>query len=175
MDRSVAFFRNLNLGHRRSPVRPQLIEAFLSSGATDAVSFQTNGTVVFTAEDPRATARAARDALAVVGYTDPVMVCTLTTVTTVAAFPDDPGFAECCVSFFDPLEPVPDIPRTSTNGLAEILLVGKDHAVSGVRRVEGRMGDPNGHLEKSLGAPVTTRTLGTIRRLAAKFADSATG
>ena len=46
----VAFFRNLNLGHRGSPVRAQLEGAFTESGASDVRSFQTNGTVVF---DPR--------------------------------------------------------------------------------------------------------------------------
>ena len=59
MASSVAFFRNLNLGQRRSrsPTRPELLEAFERAGATDAVSFQTNGTVIFECDtDPQALA-----------------------------------------------------------------------------------------------------------------------
>ena len=39
---SVAFFRNLNLGQRRShsPTRPELLDAFERAGATDASNFQ---------------------------------------------------------------------------------------------------------------------------------------
>ena len=45
----VAFFRNLNLGQRRShsPTRPELLDAFERAGATSAVNFQVNGTIVF--------------------------------------------------------------------------------------------------------------------------------
>lgn len=174
MTRSVAFFRFMNLGHRGSPVRTQLVDAFEASGASEVVSFQTNGTVVFTADAPVTTAAAARDLLeAEVGYTHPVMVCPLDTLREIAAFtplPDGPAFAEYCVSFFDPFDPLPDIPRSSANGLTEIVLLGTDHAVAGVHRVDNRMGDPNGHLETQLKVAVTTRTLGTVRRLVAKFA-----
>lgn len=49
MSRSVAFFRNLNLGQRRNPTRVQLTDAFAALGATAVLSFRTNGTVVFAA------------------------------------------------------------------------------------------------------------------------------
>lgn len=174
MTRSVAFFRNMNLGHRRSPVRTQLVDAFTTNGASEVASFQTNGTVVFTAADPLAAAQSARAVLEdEVGYTDPVMVCPFSTLREIAAIvptPDGPAFTEYCVSFFAPLDPVPVIPLTSGNGLTEILLLGRDHAVAGVHRLGSRMGDPNGHLETALKVAVTTRTIGTVRRLVAKFA-----
>ncbi len=56
-DRMVAFFRNLNLGQRRSnsPTSGVLVEAFTTAGATWVANFQTNGTVVFDAANaPRA-------------------------------------------------------------------------------------------------------------------------
>jgi len=48
--RSVAFFRNLNLGQRRShsPMRPELLDALERAGAQDPINFQVNGTVIFT-------------------------------------------------------------------------------------------------------------------------------
>ncbi len=69
----VAFFRNLNLGHRGSPVRSQLEGAFTSAGAVSVRSFQTNGTVIFDPGDlvPEAVVSAARPALAeAAGYDD---------------------------------------------------------------------------------------------------------
>ena len=75
---SVAFFRDLNLGQRRShsPTRPELLEAFARAGATNATSFQVNGTVVFdSAEDPQAVADdVVRRLTAVCGYDDAVLV-----------------------------------------------------------------------------------------------------
>src|SRR5690606_2279998 len=68
------FFRNLNLGHARSPDRGGLLEAFEAAGAHGVHSFQTNGTVVFRADDPAATALEARARLGAVGYTDEVFV-----------------------------------------------------------------------------------------------------
>lgn len=75
---SVAFFRNLNLGQRRShsPTRPELLAAFARAGATDPTSFQVNGTVVFeSATDPQALAERVVQLLGpVCGYDDAVLV-----------------------------------------------------------------------------------------------------
>ena len=45
----VAFVRNVNLGQRGHPSADDLLSAFAAAGATDALSFQSNGTIVFTA------------------------------------------------------------------------------------------------------------------------------
>lgn len=45
----VAFVRNVNLGQRGHPSTDELLSAFAAAGATDALSFQSNGTIVFTA------------------------------------------------------------------------------------------------------------------------------
>jgi hypothetical protein len=47
------FYRNLNLGHAGSPDRRGLEQALLDAGASAARSFQTNGTVLLTADDPQ--------------------------------------------------------------------------------------------------------------------------
>jgi uncharacterized protein (DUF1697 family) len=75
---SVAFFRNLNLGQRRSrsPTRPELLEAFERAGAATATSFQVNGTVIFgTDQKPQALAEeTVRLLTPVCGYDDVVLV-----------------------------------------------------------------------------------------------------
>ena len=66
--RYAAFLRNVNLGRPKSPTRSQLEAAFLDAGAASAVSFQVNGTLVFTLAPgarPRAVASRACEALAV--------------------------------------------------------------------------------------------------------------
>ena len=43
----AAFFRNVNLGQLSNPSRAQLERAFTAAGAAAAMSFLTNGTIVF--------------------------------------------------------------------------------------------------------------------------------
>ena len=74
---NVAFFRNMNLGQRRShsPTSAELIGAFAGAGASTARNVQSNGTVVFDGPRPRALARDVVQRLGpVCGYTDAVMV-----------------------------------------------------------------------------------------------------
>ena len=52
MARSVAFFRNLNLGQGWAPTRAQLVGAFETAGARDVDNIQVNGTVAYTAPAP---------------------------------------------------------------------------------------------------------------------------
>ena len=107
---SVAFFRNLNLGQRRSrsPTRPELLEAFEQAGATSAVSFQTNGTVIFTAgrRSPQRLADRAVELLTpVCGYDDMVAVRSADWLNELD-LDDVPAHAE--VSFFDSPDPFPE-------------------------------------------------------------------
>ena len=44
----VALLRNVNVGQRGHPTTDDLLTAFTAAGATDALSFQSNGTIVFT-------------------------------------------------------------------------------------------------------------------------------
>ena len=73
----VAFFRNMNLGQARSksPTSAVLVGAFVSAGASRVDNFQTNGTVVFTADHPREVIAEVRPLLeAITGYNDAVLV-----------------------------------------------------------------------------------------------------
>ncbi|MBA4247289.1 MAG: hypothetical protein C0444_03225 [Microbacterium sp.] len=59
----VAFVRNVNLGQRGHPSADDLLSAFAAAGAPDALSFQSNGTIVFTARAAEAESLA-QDAVA---------------------------------------------------------------------------------------------------------------
>jgi len=167
---SVAFLRNLNLGQRRShsPTRPQLLEAFAQAGAASAVSFQTNGTVIF-APGRRSPQRLAERAVALL-----TPVCEYCDM--VATRPADwvreldldevPSHAE--VSFFDGPEPFPEpLPWDPPGRGLVVIRADSRHAVS--------VDDPSGSsgatwvLEDRLGVKVTSRGVPTMRRLQTKL------
>jgi hypothetical protein len=56
--RCVAFLRNVNQGQRGHPATSDITAAFADAGCPDAVTFQSNGTVLFDSEDPGAVADA---------------------------------------------------------------------------------------------------------------------
>ena len=164
MSRSVAFFRNLNLGQRRShsPTRPELLEAFERAGATSADNFQVNGTVVFESTgDPQGlTEEVVRLLTAVCGYDDAVLVRPVAWILDLD-LPDGPN-AE--VSFFDGPDPFPEPLPWEVPG-AGLTVVRADplHALS-LNDLE-RTSGATWALERRLGTPVTSRGVGTMTRL----------
>lgn len=62
--RNIAFLRNVNQGQRGHPSTADILAAFADAGAHDAVAFQANGTIIFTADDPRTAVDDAMAALA---------------------------------------------------------------------------------------------------------------
>ncbi len=170
--RAVAFFRNLNLGQARShsPTRVQLIEAFAASGAPGAVSFQTNGTVLFEATDP---ARTAAEAVArltpLCGYADAVLVRPAEVVLEVSErLAALPGSTE--LALFDGVPGFPEpLPWTPPSGRLEVVLAVEGHALA-VNAVEGTSA-ATPELERLLGVPVTSRGAGTVLRLARRLRE----
>jgi uncharacterized protein (DUF1697 family) len=75
----VAFFRSMNLGHPGSPTATEFVAAF--SSADRARTFQTSGTIVFQADEPPSTVKAARDELLKGGYEHEVVARSLIEVT----------------------------------------------------------------------------------------------
>ena len=59
----VAFLRNVNQGQRGHPSTDDILAAFADAGVDDALAFQTNGTIVFTCDDPQTTVEAAQGSL----------------------------------------------------------------------------------------------------------------
>ncbi len=170
--RSVAFFRNLNLGQGWSPTRPQLVEAFERAGATEVVSFQGNGTVLFAAHAPTRVLPLVLDTLrALTGYDDLGVVrradwcAELADRITGLEFLDD---EEGEVALFDSRQPLPvELPWQSPKGL-RILAGDHRHAITGWRRARGG-GNATPVLQELTGVKVTSRGTPTMLRLARKI------
>ena len=163
--RHVAFFRNLNLGQRGSPTRSQLLAAFEVAGGTEVSSFQVNGTVVFRASAPVSTLRAVRTVLRTeAGWDDIAPVrpdrWVLDLVDTTADVGDR---AE--VSLYDVRRDFPEpLPWRPARGRVTVVRADRRHAVSVNDMPRTSYATPA--LEALLGAPVTSRGLPTMRRLA---------
>jgi uncharacterized protein (DUF1697 family) len=163
----VAFFRNVNLGHPKSPTRIQLEEAFANAGAQSAQSFQTNGTLILAADNERTalkvTEAACRRLEAGCGLEEPVFICSFPHLAKLVA--DDP-FAGvdledvylCCASFM-PSNAIIKVkaPLQSPSGDVEIIRVTSKTVLSIARKVGASPGSPTAFLEKML-CPVTTRS-----------------
>jgi hypothetical protein len=166
--RSVAFFRNLNLGQRRShsPTRPQLLDAFARAGATRAANFQVNGTIVFEADgDAQALANeTVRLLTPVCGYDDAVLVRPARWILGLEL--DTGPSAE--VSLFDGPDPFPEpLPWVVPNAGLVVVRADAQHAVS-LDDVEKTSG-ATWALERRLGVPVTSRGVPTMLRLQARL------
>lgn len=165
---SVAFFRNLNLGQRRShsPTRPELLGAFERSGAPDAISFQVNGTVIFKCDgDPRSLVDDVVQELTVVcGYADAVMVRPVRWILGL----DLDVVANAEVSLFDGVDPFPEpLPWELPSAGLTVVRADAEHAVS-INDVERTSGATRA-LERRLGMPVTSRGVPTVQRLQARL------
>lgn len=170
-DLHVAFFRNLNFGHRGSPTRGQLEGALAAAGATVVRSVQTNGTVVLSAADPSETLSACSAELArTVGYAEPAFLRPASWVAAVLnAFPAHDQITDVYRSHLtvhDAAVPLPlELPWRSPRGDLIVLNSAADHTCSVSVRVGTTIGDPNSLSERLLGVPATTRTTNTIRRV----------
>ena len=167
MSRSVAFFRNLNLGQRRShsPTRPELLDAFARAGAKSAVNFQVNGTIVFdTDNDPTALAKRAVELLTpVCGYDDAVLVRPVDWILGLDL--DDIG-PNAEVSLFDGTDDFPE-PLPWLDSGVTVVRADHQHAVclNDLERTSGGTWT----LERRLGMPVTSRGVPTMLRLQARL------
>lgn len=173
----VAFFRNLNLGHTGSPNREQLELALREAGAADVKSFQTNGTVLMKAPDPRRVVDQAIPSLArTSGYRDAVIVRPLADLQAVL----DSGVFEKYSStltyretftFFEggqsPTAELPwtTLPWTNQKNDVDVLYVCDGIVLSLVRKPRNTAGNPTKEVERATGGVATTRTRGSIARL----------
>jgi hypothetical protein len=160
---SVAFFRNLNLGQRRSPSRDQLLAAFAALGAGDVLSHQSNGTVAFAAPgDPQVLADAVTARVEVVcEWSDVALVRSVDWLRGLdpAGFPDG-----CELTLYDGPDQFPEtLPFFHERAAATILVADRRHAI--VQNHVDRRSNGTPLLEKLLGVPATSRGLATVERL----------
>lgn len=181
--RFVAFYRNVNLGQRLSPTRPQLEAAFAQAGGAEAVSFRTNGTVLFSAPDEAPSEGRAQEivdrasaALApVCGLREPGFAVPLAhLVELVLAEPfrgrDGADVHEHAATFGPPgAFAALNLPLATARGDVELIRVTPYVALSVCRKVMASPGAATPFLERVLGAPVTTRSWTTITRLVRKY------
>ncbi len=171
---NVAFFRNMNLGQRRShsPTSAELIGAFAGAGASTARNVQSNGTVVFDGPRPRALARDVVQRLGpVCGYTDAVMVRPRSWVLALAEeLRSELLGPDLEVALFDHRGPLPvAAPWTEPqHGLLTVLRMDGRHAVTAWAHPTGGSA-ANPVLTALLGVPVTCRGVPTMLRVADKL------
>jgi uncharacterized protein (DUF1697 family) len=164
----VALFRNLNLGHPGSPTGEELVAAF--AGTALARNFQTNGTVIFSSDDPEATVGEALRVLRGNGYHHGLVVRPLSELERVvketpAADPAENVY-RTMISFYDiDRLPAVELPLRSRDQLVELRRLDRRSAGSVCWKPRRTAGDVTGFLEGLLKVPVTTRTLGTLERL----------
>ncbi|MHA6524099.1 hypothetical protein [Tessaracoccus sp. G1721] len=167
----VAFFRNMNLGQARSrsPRSSELLDAFAAAGATSAVNFQTNGTVIFSGPEPTALARAVVTRLTPsTGYADLVVVRPADwLIDTVRHL--DPGLPAGEVALFDaPSLPELVLPHRESVPTGELIV----HALASGHAVTSTTGNgisAGPVLTRLIGVPVTCRGIPTMLRLVARL------
>lgn len=166
----VALFRNLNLGHDASPTRAQLESAFTDAGARHVRSFQTNGTVVFTADDPDSVIAATLQQLrGCCGYDDCAFIRSTKDIRILLdRLPPpecSPDIYRETISFFDTDQIAGGSRLPAKDPLVALISLHPDHAHATIAKVGSRVGNVTRHLETLLESSVTTRTRGTIERL----------
>jgi uncharacterized protein (DUF1697 family) len=176
----AVFLRNVNLGRANAPSRVQFEAAYLDAGARSAVSFLTNGTLVYEDGDgttAHAVFERAQAALrSTCGLKEPGFVRTVPYLAALVALEpfarvDLSDVYACCVSFLhDPSVVPPALPLASARRDVELVRVTPAEVLSVCRQVMKAAGSPNAFLEKHLGSPLTTRNWNTLTRLVARFA-----
>lgn len=165
----VAFFRNLNLGQRRSnsPTSAELLDAFAAVGASGAANVRTNGTVIFGHTGGQLMARQVVDLLTrVCGYHDVVCVRSARWVVDVARRLPEEFDGEVCL--FDAPEPPPvAAPLEGPLGM-EIVALSHRHAVV-VYPPGRRDGGANPFVADLVGVPATSRGFSTFRLLSERL------
>ena len=157
---SIAFFRNLNQGQRGSPATSDLVEAFRAAGAQDITAVGSNGTVLFSSDDPDAVAE--RVAGQLLPWHDQVVVRETEWLAGVLGSVDRDLDAVTEVTMFEAGQLLEiSVPHPATG--STITRVGPGFAVVVNHRQRQSNGTPA--VERLGGRPATSRSVTTLRRV----------
>lgn len=166
---SVAFFRNLNQGQRASPTSAVLFAAFEQAGASNVAGYRGNGTVIFDAEHPKQCAETVAGMLSARSpWSDDVFVRQADWVAqlggALAARSPEPA-SRTEISFFDESFVLEGLPLAGVR--STIVEGGPGYAIT-VNDLD-KEGHATPSIERLLGAPVTSRSLGTLVGVAGRL------
>lgn len=167
----MAFFRNMNLGQARSrsPRTHELLDAFSAAGATSAVSFQTNGTVIFCGGQPAALAESVVSRLtAATGYADLVVVRSAAWLIDTFGHIDTDLPAGEVALFNAPKLPELLLPHVESVHTGQLVV----HALTCAYAVTSAIGagiSAGPVLTRMIGIPVTCRGIPTMLRLVTRL------
>ena len=172
--RYVAFLRNVNQGQRGHPATADIMAGFADAGCLDAVPFQSNGTVLFEADDPAAVADtvfatvAARTGLEREVFWIPFDV--MAAVVAEHGATDEPRRFEFTAHFGGAIAPDdPEVVREAATHRCAIVDAGPGWALVRNDVVGEGLATPT--VERLTGGLASSRGLPTLLRLVARFAE----
>jgi uncharacterized protein (DUF1697 family) len=174
----VALWRNVNVGQRGHPSAAELLAALAAAGAPDAVSVQSNGTILFSAR-PAEVDGLVRDAVAALaraaGHARELFAMPLETLQPVV---DEHGSAldahrrELTLHGGGVLPPdAPALLEAERRGRCTVIDAGRGWVVTLNHRDRQSNGTPV--VEHVLGVPATSRSFATLARVCAVAAGGA--
>ncbi|MGZ8803806.1 MAG: DUF1697 domain-containing protein [Microbacterium sp.] len=168
----VALLRNLNQGQRSHPSADDLLAAFADAGADDAVAFQSNGTIVFSADDPQLVGIAVEGSLSARSGGDHQVFCIpLTEVAAIVRIHSaeaDAGRRELTLHRAGVIDiEDPEVVRAAERVRCAIADAGEGWIVTINQRERESNATPVA--ERLTGAPATSRGLPTLVRLIDRF------
>ncbi|MFC3623322.1 DUF1697 domain-containing protein [Microbacterium aurantiacum] len=171
-ERFVAFLRNVNQGQRGQPTTDDIRGAFDDAGCRDIRTFQSNGTVLFDADDPASVVQVAEVAVAVrSGHAREIFWIPLARLAEIAEIPhaDTPGLYE--VTLHDGGTITADSGEIADQaGRRRCALVASGDGWALVRNDVAQQGNATPLIETLTGGRASSRGLPTVIRLIDRFA-----
>ncbi len=173
--RYVGFLRNVNHGQRGQPATAGVVAAFVAAGGDDVVPFQSNGTVVFDADDADEVVERAVAALAAHGHEREGFWMPLTQVAEIVdahATAVDASRRELTLHHGGTIDvDDPEVVAEAAKRRCVIVAAGDGWAVTTNER--DRESNATPAIERIIEAPATSRGLPTLVRLIDRFVPDA--
>ena len=170
--RCVAFMRNVNQGQRGHPSTADIVAGFADAGCPDVQPFQSNGTIVFDADDPAETVATAAEAIAARSGQERDILCIpladlIAIVDEHGATPDPRRYEFTLHRGATVDAQAPDAIALTTRARCAIVDAGPGWAL--IRNDVDGQGNATPVLERLTGDRATSRGLPTLLRLVSRF------